>query len=98
MVRPAVAAVPAGLWARGARQAIALIMVAQPRFATVDQLPEVLGRTARLVRPHVLRELVAVLPADSRALGELDVVGAPNTRGLPGAKAWTDCCARTPGC
>ena len=79
MTRPVVVAVHAGLWARSDRQAgLFLIMVVQQRFATVDQLHEVPERTARLVRPHALRELVAVLPAGSQALGELEVVGALN--------------------
>ena len=103
MMRPAVAAVHAGLWARSDRQAkLFLIMVVQQRFATVDQLQEVLERTVRLVRLQVLRELIAVLRAGSHSLGELDVVGALRGRGLPvpdqqvvrhrkGGKQYLDC-------
>ena len=84
LMRPAVAAVHAGLWARSDRQAkLFLIMVVQQRLATVDQLQEVLDRTVRLVRQKVLLELLPALRAGSQSLGELDVAGALRARGLP---------------
>lgn len=84
LMRPAVAAVHAALWARSDRQAkLFLIMVVQQRLASVDQLEEVLARKVRLVRRLVLQALLVDLRDGSQSLGELDVVSALRARGLP---------------
>jgi very-short-patch-repair endonuclease len=84
VVRPAVAAVHAALWARTDREAsYVLLLVVQQRLAHADEVATALSRVRRHPRRRLLQRLVLDLVDGVRSLGELDVALAMRRRGLP---------------
>lgn len=84
IVRPAVAAVHAALWARSDRQAeFFLVLVVQQRLAEPAELAEAVERVRRDPRRRLLQRAVSDVSVGVRAMGELDVARALRTRGMP---------------
>ncbi len=82
--RPAVAAVRAGLWARGDKQAsLVLTMAVQQGVVRVEDLAQELMRIRRAPRRLLLHAVVNDLLDGARSLGELDVASELRRRGLP---------------
>lgn len=84
VVRPAVAAVHAALWARTDREAqLFPVLVVQQRLATAEDLARAAARVRRARRRQLLGQLVLDLAGGVGSLGELDVARALRSRGLP---------------
>ena len=84
VVRAAVAAVHAGLWARTDREARLLVILAvQQGKASPAQVERAVEAVQRSRRRAVLRGVAADVAAGVRSLGELDFARALRSRGLP---------------
>lgn len=84
VVRPAVAAVHAALWARTDREATLLaLLVVQQRKATPQEFADAVDFVRRHPRRRLLRQLALDLLDGVRSVGELDVARALRRRGLP---------------
>jgi very-short-patch-repair endonuclease len=84
MVRPAVAAVHAAIWATSDRQArLYLVLAVQQRRATAAQLRDVVEALRRCPRRGVLRGVLTDLEGGVRSMAELDFATALRRRGLP---------------
>lgn len=83
-VRPSIAAVRAGLWARSNRQAATLLaMTVQQRLATADDVGLALLRVRRDKRRRFLEAIVVDLLSGAHSLGELDFAQLCRRHGLP---------------
>lgn len=84
VVRPAVAAVHAALWARTDREATLLaLLVVQQRKADAQAFALAVDAVRRHPRRRLLRALAGDLVDGVRSMGELDVARALRRRGLP---------------
>jgi very-short-patch-repair endonuclease len=84
VVRAAVAAVHAALWARTDREAqLFPILAVQQRLASPQALQDAVDKVRRSPRRLVLRRIAADLTTGVRSVGELDVARALRSRGLP---------------
>lgn len=84
VMRPAVAAVHAALWARSDREArLFPILVVQQRRASAERLAAAVEAVRRSRRKALLRGIAADLRGGVRAMGELDFAHALRRRGLP---------------
>lgn len=84
VVRPAVAAVHAALWATSDRQArLFVILVVQQRLARPAQVEAAVQAVRRSRRKALLRGIAADVNVGVRAAGELDFSHALRRRGLP---------------
>lgn len=83
-VRPAIAAVRAGLWARSDRQAATLLaMTVQQGLATAEEVGVALLRVRRDKRRRFLEVIVLDLLSGAHALGELDFARLCREHKLP---------------
>lgn len=84
IMRPAVAAVHAALWAQTNRQATYfLVLVVQQRLASPAELAEAVAAVRRHPRRRLLQRTVLDVGGGVRSLGELDVALAMRSRALP---------------
>ena len=84
VVRPAVAAVHAALWARTDREAqLFPVLVVQQRLAGPEEVALAAATIKRSRRRRLLGVLALDLAGGVRSLGELDVARALRRRGLP---------------
>jgi very-short-patch-repair endonuclease len=84
VVRPAVAAVHAALWARSDREAkFMIILVVQQRRATAEQVGTTIDGVRRSRRRALMRAVIGDVTQGVRAIGELDFAQALRRRGLP---------------
>lgn len=83
-VRPAIAAVRAGLWAASDRQAATLLaMTVQQRLATAEDVGLALLHVRRDKRRRFLEAIVLDLLSGVQSLGELDFAELCRRHGLP---------------
>lgn len=83
-VRPAIAAVRAGLWAASDKQAALLVtMTVQQRLATAEQIAVALLDVRRDKRRRFLEKVLLDVLGGAQSIGELDVAAMCRRRGLP---------------